>query len=436
MTLMDTPITRHSPPSHRRKIFLGTVIVFGCLAVAAVLVVANLEADPRISIPTPVLPSPNAYDDYARATALIKDPDKIDDWAKQNAGKTTLTPTEAQQQILRDNALALAAFQEGLAHSYLTPPIRSFKTEYSGLALDRRFARLLLLDARMQAAQGDWGASARISLDGLKLGSDLPRGAPMLPLLVGIAVNAISRRPLRTAIGHLSLPETRAALARLQAIDANSTPLAQTFREEKWTGQAGLMETYRQKNWRTQFFTLAGGGDEGEQKPPLAARMSAYLTSKRRIMDDYTYYMDSIVADVDARRPIGPLSPAHSDLYLEILAPVFSSVDIKYNQDRTQNAFLEVELALRAYQLQHHAYPESLAALTPTLIPNVPADPFAPTHSLNYRKEGASYRLYSVGPDGVDDGGKAIEDPTRSDEHFRHIVQADSKGDIVAGVNL
>lgn len=57
---------------------------------------------------------------------------------------------------------------------------------------------------------------------------------------------------------------------------------------------------------------------------------------------------------------------------------------------------------LEAYRLAHGAYPESLDALegAATLDP-LNGQPF------RYSREGGSFRLYSIGPDGIDQGGKS-----------------------------
>ena len=77
----------------------------------------------------------------------------------------------------------------------------------------------------------------------------------------------------------------------------------------------------------------------------------------------------------------------------------------------------------------------------PQYLQAVPTDPFALSGPLRYKLAGAKPLLYSVGPDGKDDGGKAIFDrtipapttPEAADR--RHAVQENSVGDIVAGVN-
>jgi hypothetical protein len=61
-------------------------------------------------------------------------------------------------------------------------------------------------------------------------------------------------------------------------------------------------------------------------------------------------------------------------------------------------------LAIRAYQAGHGQLPENLDQLVPEFLPEVPDDPYG-KGKLIYRREGETYLLYSVGPNGTDDGG-------------------------------
>jgi hypothetical protein len=123
----------------------------------------------------------------------------------------------------------------------------------------------------------------------------------------------------------------------------------------------------------------------------------------------------------------------------QILYPVFAQAECKAADSEAENALLLVTLALHAYHLEHHAYPQTLDFLVPDYLKAIPQDPFGRTGALQYHTVDAKYTLYSVGPDGKDDGGQPIDDPQRAlnggTEYSRHVVQSSSKGDIVAGVN-
>jgi hypothetical protein len=62
-------------------------------------------------------------------------------------------------------------------------------------------------------------------------------------------------------------------------------------------------------------------------------------------------------------------------------------------------------LALAAYHHDHGSYPKNLSELAPKYIARVPNDPFA-DEALRYGRRIGGYLLYSVGPNGKDDGGR------------------------------
>jgi hypothetical protein len=64
----------------------------------------------------------------------------------------------------------------------------------------------------------------------------------------------------------------------------------------------------------------------------------------------------------------------------------------------------DVGYALAAYNADHGAFPDSLDALVPDLLPAVPLDPFT-GDPLRYELKGDGFLLYSVGANGRDDGG-------------------------------
>jgi len=62
---------------------------------------------------------------------------------------------------------------------------------------------------------------------------------------------------------------------------------------------------------------------------------------------------------------------------------------------------VQVAVMLEREKRARGRYPSDATAL------DLPKDPFAPLLPLKYRPDGSSYRLWSIGMDGIDDGGKA-----------------------------
>ena len=68
---------------------------------------------------------------------------------------------------------------------------------------------------------------------------------------------------------------------------------------------------------------------------------------------------------------------------------------------------LTSELALRSYQSEEVQGPHRLEQLVPKHLQLVPTDPFS-GQSVVYRVQGTNWAVYSVGLDGVDDGGQPV----------------------------
>jgi hypothetical protein len=119
--------------------------------------------------------------------------------------------------------------------------------------------------------------------------------------------------------------------------------------------------------------------------------------------------------------------------------PVFHQARLRDVETETQNGLLLVTLALHAFQLENARYPASLTELSPGYVKKLPDDPFAAQGTFKYRIQGKTYLLYSVGPDGKDDGGTPINAPKYVGpigKWQRYVVKSGTLGDIVAGINF
>lgn len=74
-----------------------------------------------------------------------------------------------------------------------------------------------------------------------------------------------------------------------------------------------------------------------------------------------------------------------------------------------QRVLTRVGLALAIYRVEQGGYPETLGALVPDVLDAVPVDSFD-GQALVYRKTEDGFLLYSLGPNGVDDGGSRTDE--------------------------
>lgn len=427
------PTARSGRRTARMMIGITGLFVAGLLALCWRMVSDN----PVMAVPNPVMPSSNAFDFYAAAGNGIVNNKQIDD-----ASDATTAMTRAQKEaVVQQNAGALHSLHQGFAYEYCNPPARSFNALFPYFANDRRLARLLALQSRVRAAHGDWNGAAESALDAIRIGEDLPQGGVLIAALVGEACEAIGQRPLSKTVEHLNAAQSRAAAKRLEAMMDRHFSYADTMQEEKWMGQAGIQEMLRGVTIRT---ALANADSILETDAPASQRYSMalhMLFGKKRILQNYTQLLDAVTAQ--ARQPYAakpPPLPVPSDPFTEMIAPIFTNKGrVGEAKGEAQNGLLLIALALRAYRLEHGRYPVTLAELAPVYVKKIPADPFALQGVFGYRIAGNTFVLYSVGPDGKDNGGVPINDPkwaTPASPKGRYRVMIESQGDIVAGVNF
>jgi hypothetical protein len=95
------------------------------------------------------------------------------------------------------------------------------------------------------------------------------------------------------------------------------------------------------------------------------------------------------------------------DLHSMMSASVFSLSGFLNRAMRSEAAkqMTITAIALKRYQLKHGNYPPNLDSLVPEFVSSIPLDP-VDGQALRYRRNAdGTFLLYSIGEDGVDDGG-------------------------------
>jgi hypothetical protein len=410
--------------------------LFVCLFGGAGWFFADINADPVVEWPPePPQPHPNAMTIYLDACSrqvyqLTPPPgatwslsvDGINDWLcngkpvftgdKLPSSGTTLPPLGRMQALMAANAPIFARVRQGFAYASCPPSYRieTDTKRYNGL---RALARLMLADGRVSCYTGAWDAGTERFIDICHVGEDLSTHGGANDNLIGIALQFVGRTDCWAAVHHVRAATARKAVRRLEAMTARRVPECEILTNELTRGQWLLLRAMRYKDWRRQT-----------AEPGLAG-LPTYLISKRLVLAQYRAAMTFAIAENKkpflARtrwtRPMVPLvgmAYAWDEVY-----------DRKYTLNTLEHDLLTVSFALRAYRLEHGAYPPILAALVPGYLARVPADPFG-NGPLRYARTGTAYTLYSIGLDGVSNNGTPCSD---------RYLMSESKGDIVAGVN-
>lgn len=394
---------------------------------------------PKINIPYPMMPTPNAFDTFASAGKLLQHEISINyAFSKfhKPGDKDDREYTSAElDKIVADNKDAFAVLEKGLSQEYLNPPMRSFGASSPYYARYRALARALGFKATVLEKRKDWEGALNSRLDAMELGAKVQHGSTLTGTLVGNACQSIGRKPMWDILEKLSAKQARAAVKRLERIESQDVSLPDTLIEEKHRLLASMNEVLIKYNLY-EFASALHMDDTSDMNVPTNI-MYSLTHSKSWVMNDFSAQMDKRIEL--SRQPYARHAPEPaetSDPIVSLLVPELARANFNKVAVTTQNRLIMIALALQSYKKEHSCYPDTLQTLVGPYITKLPDDPFALGGTFHYNKTGSSYTLYSIGPDSKDDGGKIIDSGMKSETpDYRRRVMQDSIGDIVAGKN-
>jgi len=97
-----------------------------------------------------------------------------------------------------------------------------------------------------------------------------------------------------------------------------------------------------------------------------------------------------------------------SDVAMSVHLPAYTCVDA-YVSTEVERSLVRAAFAVAAYRAKQGWFPPNAEALVPGYIAEWPADPFAGAPA-RWHDEAGTFTLYSVGPDGAEDGGDEEKD--------------------------
>lgn len=397
------------------------------VAVPAVWIVyANRPAVVRVP-DAPDIPSPNAYDTYLEAARLA-------DFGDEPVPEPEDLSADQKARLLECFAPALAKLREGLALAREIPPVSSCRDGDFPLFCNlRNLARLLSVEASLKAERGDPAGAISSTLDAVQLGADIGRNGTLIEYLVGVAIEAIGTNRAFGFVGRLGSAEARDAAGRVcRVIAALPKPEAVVRQEQRLCADC-IRKLLPRWNWR---WVLVHNWFAGMVRPMfwwyVLSLMRSLLLTRRGVVRDFeTAWNDLITRLSVSYRESAGMPEVRTNWLTEMMVAVTPRVGLISAERRLRLAFLACAFALHAWNVERGEYPVSLAELLPDYLQSVPVDPFGCGEPLRYRRTEQGYILYSVGPDGVDDGGRHFQDRKPG----ANLVQCwkarpDSKGDI------
>jgi hypothetical protein len=234
---------------------------------------------------------------------------------------------------------------------------------------------------------------------------------------------------------HLTAPMCRSAARRLEIQVSRHWSLANCFRDDQRRQLKTLSNILALRNWR-EILELEheGPGPAAPSTDLIRRAVQLWSLSKRRVIAEYLRGSNANIrrAGMPYRTVVQPaIAPARavedeSGAPGDAVAPL-----MEYEvMIRTELSLLMTTLAIRAYRLETGRYPENLCVLAPSYLSAVPEDPFTTGARLRYVPTDSGYRLWSVGPDGVNNRGSISIRSNRWGSSIQH-GRAKDTGDVV-----
>jgi hypothetical protein len=399
-------------------VVLAVIGIVGALGLGVVGYWRYVNSVPPFTPRLPPLPQPNGYERAVRAIIELSPVNRPPVSVRWPNG----TPEELRAQ-LRALRPQLDAVRASFALEWRTNPPLSFSTPSYEFSSFREFARGFAAESILARRQGDYGTAMQRSLDAVELGVRMPKGGGVLPRLVAAAIFAIGLSLTERVAPDVPANRIPDALARVRRLRKAWPPMSETLESDRISSIAGWTESF-QNTSHQPFWDQIRALDPLDMKPSPWELIRLACTPRRIVVANIDDYYRRRIAE--SKKPIRQRVPVPvpADPWSQVTLFGDGATTWTYEGEPTELALLEVALAVRHYRLQHGRYPVSLHEIGREWLPVVPVDLWG--QSIAYRLKAGQPLIYSLGPDGRDDGGRAM------DLRFLHRSTTPS-GDLVFG---
>jgi hypothetical protein len=390
----------------------------------------------------PLEASENAAFLYRAAGALLdmrKGPDIPEAASYEAFNKFGLTTAEQAKVVsekragleawLRDSAIPLQLLHQAAhyEHSWFDLEYsQGCKMKMPHLAQLRDGARLLLLEAWLAAEQGDAHKALQATWAALRLRHATEDEPSSISQLVGIATDSIALRALQGITPAIRPQEADLHLILTELQSRNPMSYRLGAESERAVGDM-IFESVRNKGVN-RFLDEIGSIGQGVRVlfvakwwalNTLPRDEAYYLSFMNRFVEDAGRSASLTLAelqrweeDCNAVGNADPMSLRQSHPFSRLLLPALGRFLVEAKKDIARRDVAQCGIAAELYRLDHGAYPESLDALAPKYLAALPNDTFS-GQPLLFKSLPDGILIYSVGPNGRDDGGANDEFITR-----------------------
>jgi hypothetical protein len=291
----------------------------------------------------------------------------------------------------------------------------------------RELGRLLQLEALVRAHRGDAAGAAQSILGIFALARSLENEPCIISQLVSAAIEAVGIGELMSVVGRL--PFSESTLTRFQ-----KELRVRSYERSCYRGLLG----------ERVMGIMALEDPSTVGLPPADAMMLRvmgrvdcewYLQTMQRMIRASQLPLHEALAEFEsmtAQLPTTGEKFAGGRFRLRMapfarqFLPSLEWTGHSFGRAAARNFVADAALAVEHFRQRHNRLPENLSRLVPDLLPFVPIDPFD-GRPIRYRIEPDGFVVYSVGKDGLDNGGMEDDQKTSSqpDVVFRVRIRPD-----------
>ena len=374
----------------------------------------------------------NAEGLYRGASVIFEDDDEFQGFLQDTAESPGDPLTLEEIAFLNRHAETLEILRQAAAR-----PTCRFIRDYSRPSVDmllpeiqivRNAARILSVSARHQVSLGAIPAALRDVISIMNISRHASSEPILISGLVGLAIDSIAIDTLIDVLPFIDA-DNLALLKRDEIHNFLSTPpsLAKNIYGEEAFGLYvfSIFGTGGFDQWQLASFIMddLDVPDSIVQQdtffnPALAAyRIFLFpqdLTAYQQTMHTYQRVAESsdsyaakqttlkrIEDDFSSGRPKGFVTA--------LLTPAIGKAIENVEKARMRHTTALVAIAATEFRITHDSLPEKAASLVPDFLPFLPKDAFLKDSRLRYSNKDDGVAIYSVGPNGKDDGGPGPE---------------------------
>jgi hypothetical protein len=271
----------------------------------------------------------------------------------------------------------------------------------------RRSARILQLQSILDADRGDYDLAAQRCITILAIAHSMENEPIHISSLVSNAILALAYNQIEMLVntGQLSDDTLQQLAHAIEPIDYDAMFLRAMVGERCFNHLA-----FNDSKTLASVFPFGG----------TANRLSLAVWRTAGLLDiDHSTSLDIMTSYVDfAENPSWPIPPSLTDIddrvpqicfVTRYMIPAISSAYQAFIRGEARRQTVLVGIAAERYRQQHNQFPTQLTDLVPDFLNTVPLDPFD-NQPLRYRTEPTGAIIYSIGVDGNDDDGRALDD--------------------------